>query len=128
MAARPRTLPAAVAPVLVGTALAATGETFKVLTFLAALVGALFIQVGTNLSNDYSDARRAVRIGFADVGLDQLVSMTAVVNLPSRRVMERLGMTRDPADDFEHPSVPEGTSMRPHVLYRLCRNDWSAGA
>ncbi len=73
-------------------------------------------------------ARRAVRIGFADVGLDQLVSMTAVVNLPSRRVMERLGMTRDPADDFEHPSVPEGTSMRPHVLYRLCRNDWSAGA
>jgi len=58
MAARPRTLPAAVAPVLVGTALAATGDTFKPLTFLAALVGALFIQVGTNLSNDYSDARR----------------------------------------------------------------------
>lgn len=58
MAARPRTLPAAVAPVLVGTALAATEGTFKVLTFLAAMVGALFIQIGTNLSNDYSDARR----------------------------------------------------------------------
>src|SRR4051794_41873239 len=58
MAARPRTLPAAVAPVLVGTALAATQGTFKPLTFLAALVGALFIQIGTNLSNDYSDARR----------------------------------------------------------------------
>jgi 1,4-dihydroxy-2-naphthoate polyprenyltransferase len=58
MAARPRTLPAAVAPVLVGTALAATEGTFKVLTFIAALLGALFIQVGTNLSNDYSDARR----------------------------------------------------------------------
>src|SRR5215216_2265932 len=58
MAARPRTLPAAVAPVLVGTALAATGGTFRVLTFLAAMIGALFIQVGTNLSNDYSDARR----------------------------------------------------------------------
>ena len=58
MAARPRTLPAAVAPVLVGTALAATEDTFKVLTFVAALLGALFIQVGTNLSNDYSDARR----------------------------------------------------------------------
>jgi len=58
MAARPRTLPAAVAPVLVGTALAATEGTFKVATFVAALLGALFIQVGTNLSNDYSDARR----------------------------------------------------------------------
>ena len=58
MAARPRTLPAAVAPVLVGTALAATADTFKPLTFLAALLGALLIQVGTNLSNDYSDARR----------------------------------------------------------------------
>ena len=52
MAARPRTLPAAVAPVLVGTALAATEDTFKVPTFVAAMLGALFIQVGTNLSND----------------------------------------------------------------------------
>jgi len=58
MAARPRTLPAAVAPVLVGTALAAQAGTFKVLTFLAAMLGAIFIQIGTNLSNDYSDARR----------------------------------------------------------------------
>ena len=58
MAARPRTLPAAVAPVLVGTALAWTEGTLKVFTFIAALLGALFIQVGTNLSNDYSDARR----------------------------------------------------------------------
>jgi len=58
MAARPRTLPAAVAPVLVGTALAATQGTFKPLTFVATMLGALFIQVGTNLSNDYSDARR----------------------------------------------------------------------
>src|ERR1700755_1292914 len=58
MAARPRTLPAAAAPVLVGTALAATLGTFKPLTFAATLLGALFIQIGTNLSNDYSDARR----------------------------------------------------------------------
>jgi 1,4-dihydroxy-2-naphthoate octaprenyltransferase len=58
MAARPRTLPAAVAPVLVGTALAATLGTFKILTFIATLLGALFIQIGANLSNDYSDARR----------------------------------------------------------------------
>ncbi len=58
MAARPRTLPAAAAPVLVGTALAAALGTFKPLTFVATLLGALFIQIGTNLSNDYSDARR----------------------------------------------------------------------
>jgi 1,4-dihydroxy-2-naphthoate octaprenyltransferase len=58
MAARLRTLPAAVAPVLVGTSLALGGGTFRPLAFVAALVGAVFIQVGTNLSNDYSDARR----------------------------------------------------------------------
>lgn len=58
VAARPRTLPAAIAPVLVGTALAGTEGIFHVFSFLAALIGALFIQVGTNLSNDYSDARR----------------------------------------------------------------------
>ena len=58
MAARPRTLPAAAAPVFVGTAYAATLGTFHPLRFLATLVAALFIQVGTNLSNDYSDARR----------------------------------------------------------------------
>jgi 1,4-dihydroxy-2-naphthoate octaprenyltransferase len=57
MAARPRTLPAAVAPVLVGTALAGFGGVFHPLRLVAALLGALFIQVGTNLSNDYSDAR-----------------------------------------------------------------------
>ncbi len=58
MAARVRTLPAAVAPVLVGTALAGFVHVFHPLRFIAALVGAIFIQVGTNLSNDYSDARR----------------------------------------------------------------------
>lgn len=58
MAARPRTLPAAAAPVLVGTAYAGTLGTFRPLTFVATLLGALLIQIGTNLSNDYSDARR----------------------------------------------------------------------
>jgi len=58
MAARVRTLPAALAPVLVGTSLAGFGGVFHPLRFVAALIGAIFIQVGTNLSNDYSDARR----------------------------------------------------------------------
>jgi 1,4-dihydroxy-2-naphthoate polyprenyltransferase len=83
MAARPRTLPAAVAPVLVGTALAATEGTFKPLTFAAAMLGALFIQVGTNLSNDYSDARRG-----ADTE-DRLgpVRVTAGGLVPPRQVL-----------------------------------------
>ena len=58
VAARPRTLPAAVAPVLVGTSLAGSEGTFRPLAFAAALIGSVFIQIGTNLSNDYSDARR----------------------------------------------------------------------
>jgi 1,4-dihydroxy-2-naphthoate polyprenyltransferase len=58
MAARVRTLPASIAPVLVGTALAGYQGVFHPLRFVAAMVGAVFIQVGTNLSNDYSDARR----------------------------------------------------------------------
>ena len=58
LAARPRTLPAAVAPVLVGTALAIGEGTFRPLAFACAMIGSIFIQIGTNLSNDYSDARR----------------------------------------------------------------------
>jgi 1,4-dihydroxy-2-naphthoate octaprenyltransferase len=58
VAARPRTLPAAVAPVLVGTSLAIGEGTFRPLAFTCALIGSIFIQIGTNLSNDYSDARR----------------------------------------------------------------------
>ncbi len=58
MAARPRTLPAAIAPVLVGTALAGFAHVFHPLRLIAALLSSIFIQVGTNLSNDYSDARR----------------------------------------------------------------------
>jgi 1,4-dihydroxy-2-naphthoate octaprenyltransferase len=83
MAARPRTLPAALAPVLVGTALGIQGGEFDVFAFLAALLGALFIQVGTNLSNDYSDARRG-----ADTE-DRLgpVRVTAGGLVPPRQVL-----------------------------------------
>jgi 1,4-dihydroxy-2-naphthoate octaprenyltransferase len=83
MAARVRTLPAAIAPVLVGTALAIHDGDFDVFAFLAALLGALFIQVGTNLSNDYSDARRG-----ADTE-DRLgpVRVTAGGLVPPRQVL-----------------------------------------
>jgi 1,4-dihydroxy-2-naphthoate octaprenyltransferase len=83
MAARIRTLPVAVAPVLVGTALAGFQGVFHPLRFLAALIGSVFIQVGTNLSNDYSDARRG-----ADTE-DRLgpVRVTAGGLVPPRQVL-----------------------------------------
>jgi 1,4-dihydroxy-2-naphthoate octaprenyltransferase len=83
MAARVRTLPAAIAPVLVGTALAGYQGVFHPLRFVAALIGAVFIQVGTNLSNDYSDARRG-----ADTE-DRLgpVRVTAGGLVPPKRVL-----------------------------------------
>ena len=83
MAARLRTLPAAVAPVLVGTALADTRGSIDWIAVAAAILGALFIQVGTNLSNDYSDARRG-----ADTE-DRLgpVRVTAGGLVPPRQVL-----------------------------------------
>jgi ribosomal-protein-alanine N-acetyltransferase len=64
-------------------------------------------------------AQAATADGFERVGLTEIVSFTAVVNRRSWRVMERLGMTRDPAEDFDHPTLPPGHRLRPHVLYRL---------
>jgi len=58
-----------------------------------------------------------------DLGLGELVSFTVAANARSRRVMEKLGMTHDAADDFEHPRLPEGHPLRRHVLYRLRRPD-----
>ena len=69
-------------------------------------------------------ARAAVTDGFARLGLDEIVSFTTVSNVRSQRVMQRLGMRRDPADDFDHPRLAEGNPLRPHVLYRLRRSEW----
>jgi RimJ/RimL family protein N-acetyltransferase len=72
-----------------------------------------------------TEAARAARDwAFGTLGLDAIVSVTTVANQRSRAVMERIGMTRDPADDFLHPNLPEGHPLRPHVLYRLSRADW----
>lgn len=56
---------------------------------------------------------------FGPLGLTEVVSFTTTTNLPSQRVMQRLGMHHDPADDFDHPRVPEGHPLRRHVLYRV---------
>jgi RimJ/RimL family protein N-acetyltransferase len=66
-------------------------------------------------------ARAAAGFGFEVLDCDELVAFTAVGNLRSRAVMERLGMTHDAGGDFDHPRVPEGSPLRRHVLYRLAR-------
>ena len=69
-------------------------------------------------------AEAALRHGFEQIGLDEIVSFTVPANSRSRAVMERIGMSRDPADDFDHPLLPEGDRLRGHVLYRLSRTEW----
>ena len=64
-------------------------------------------------------AREVLRHAFDALGLGQVVSFTAATNTRSRAVMERIGMTRDLSSDFEHPRLPEGHPLRPHVVYRI---------
>jgi RimJ/RimL family protein N-acetyltransferase len=71
-------------------------------------------------------ARAAVRFGFETLNLSEIVSMTVPANVRSRRVMEKLGMTRSPAEDFDHPKLAPGHPLRRHVLYRLRRPPDSA--
>ena len=66
-------------------------------------------------------AQAVVRHAFDDLQLDEIVSFTVPANVRSRRVMEKLGMTHDARDDFDHPHLPPGHALRRHVLYRLKR-------
>lgn len=73
-------------------------------------------------------ARAAVRFGFEELALGEILSWTIPANGPSRRVMERIGMAHDPADDFDHPHHLGNERIRRHVLYRLTRERWAASA
>jgi RimJ/RimL family protein N-acetyltransferase len=64
--------------------------------------------------------------GFGPAGLDEIVSFTATTNVPSQRVMQRIGMTHDEAGDFDHPRLPDGHRLQRHVLYRINRAQWEA--
>ncbi len=68
-------------------------------------------------------AAAAIGYGFDTLGLDDIVAFTSVGNRRSQAVMVRLGMTRDASGDFDHPNVPVGDPLRPHILYRLRRPD-----
>jgi RimJ/RimL family protein N-acetyltransferase len=64
-------------------------------------------------------ARTVLEFGFRSLQLDEIVSFTVPANRRSRRVMEKIGMIHSPADDFDHPALPEGHPLRRHVLYRI---------
>jgi len=95
------------------------------------------VEIGWRLAGEHwgrglatEAARAVVGHGFDTLGLDSLVSFTVPGNVRSRGVMEKIGMTHDPDDDFDHPGLPEGDPLRSHVLYRLKRPapDPSAGS
>lgn len=92
------------------------------------------VEIGWRLDQRYwgqgyatEAALAALRFAFRSLGLDEVVAFTTERNVRSRKVMERLGMHHDPADDFEHPLV-EDPALRRHVLYRIRAHDASSSA
>jgi len=89
------------------------------------------VEVGWRLAFDYwgkgyatEGATAALQYGFETLNLNEIVSFTAVQNMRSRRIMEKIGMHHDPKDDFDHPKVPNAHPLRRHVLYRTNRSEW----
>jgi len=84
------------------------------------------VEIGWRLASAYwnrglatEGARAVLRYAFGTLGLREVVALAVPANLASRRVMEKIGMTHDAADDFDHPRLPEGHPLRRHVLYRV---------
>ena len=101
------------------------------------VTGAPMVEVGWRLDRTHwghgyvtEGGRAALRFGFEDVGLDEIVSFTVPQNVRSWRVMERIGLRREPARDFDHPNVDAAAypHLVHHVLYALDRDAWSASA
>lgn len=89
------------------------------------------VEIGWRLARTYWDhglategAQAVLNYGFRALNLEQIVSMAVPGNIRSRRVMEKIGMRRDRAGDFDHPDLPEGHPLRRHVLYRLTSSEW----
>lgn len=92
------------------------------------------VEIGWRIRSEYwgrgiapEAARECLRHGFEELGFDEVISFTAATNTKSRRVMEKIGLARDLDADFDHPSVPDGDPLRPHVLYRVSRDAWRSG-
>lgn len=89
------------------------------------------VEIGWRIRSEYwgrgiapEAARTCLRHGFEELGFDEIISFTAVTNANSRRVMDKIGLERDTEGDFDHPSVPDGSPLQAHVLYRLSAGAW----
>jgi RimJ/RimL family protein N-acetyltransferase len=89
------------------------------------------VEIGWRLARDHwgqgyatEAARAALNYGFHELNLPEIVSLTVPANFRSRHVMEKIGMIHNPAEDFEHPSLPEEHPLRQHVLYRQTQNEY----
>ena len=88
------------------------------------------VEIGWRLSADHwgrglatEGAQVVVKHAFSELRLDEIVSFTVPENVRSRRVMEKIGMTHDASEDFDHPNLPKGHPLQRHVLYRLRRRN-----
>ena len=91
------------------------------------------VEVGWRLRSEHwghgyapEAATECLRYAFQDLALDEVISFTAPTNTKSQRVMQKIGLVRDDGGDFEHPGVPVGSPLRPHVLYRITRDGYRA--
>ncbi len=89
------------------------------------------VEIGWRLDNRYwnqglatEGASRVLQYAFEELNLNKLVSFTAISNLASRRVMEKIGLHRQRSGDFEHPNLPPGHPLRHHVLYELNQDEY----
>lgn len=90
------------------------------------------VEVGWRLTFDHwgkgyatEGANACLKFGFETLDLPEIVAYTSLENHRSVAVMQRIGMHRDPAGDFDHPRIPEGQKMRRHQLYRISREEWA---
>jgi RimJ/RimL family protein N-acetyltransferase len=101
------------------------------------VTGESMVEVGWRLAREHwghgyatEAANEALRFGFEDLGLEEIVSFTVPQNAPSRRVMERIGLIRDPSRDFDHPQVD--AVAYPHIVrqvfYAIDRAQWRSGS
>lgn len=91
------------------------------------------VEIGWRLAHEHwglgfasEAAWTALRCGFGQLQLEEVVAFTAHDNVPSEKVMQAIGMRRDVASDFEHPGLPEGHPLRRHSLYRITRAQWQS--
>lgn len=89
------------------------------------------VEIGWRLGSQYwgsglatEGASFVLKQAFEKFKIPEIVSFTTASNTKSRRVMEKIGLQRDPADDFQHPGLPDGDALKPHVLYKLGRQQY----